>query len=231
MIRILLVEDDAKLNKLLAGDLELEGYQVESSLDGAAAVEAAKRLKPDLIILDVMLPKMSGYEVCRALRKDHYSMPILMLTAKGQETDKVVGLDVGADDYLVKPVGTLELHARIKALLRRRRGDLERMEKAEFDDICIDFKAMRATRAGQPMPLTAREFQILELFLRHEGEVLSRRQFLEQVWGYDAFPTTRAVDNQILSLRQKLSTGGPRAKPYIHTVHGAGYKFLRDAGV
>jgi DNA-binding response OmpR family regulator len=229
MICILLIEDDAKLGKLLTSDLQLEGYKVEHATNGVEGLDAAKRLKPDLIILDVMLPQMSGYEVCRMLRKERYSMPILMLTAKSQEAEKVVGLDMGADDYVVKPVGTLELHARIKALLRRHKRIQPREEPVQIDDLRIDFKAMTAMRGEAAVPLSAREFQILELFLQHEGEVVSRNQFLEQVWGYETFPTTRAVDNQILSLRQKLAGGSARVRTYIHTVHGAGYKFVRDA--
>lgn len=225
MTRILVVEDDPKIVKLLASDLELEGYRVIIAKDGAEGLEIAKREKPDLIILDVMMPKMDGYDVCRSLRKEGCDTPILMLTAKGQETEKVVGLDMGADDYVAKPFGGLELMARVKALLRRHTRELKKLEKAEFDGLAIDFKRMEATNAGKPVPLTLKEFQILELLLRHKGEVVSRRQFLEEIWGYDEMPSTRTVDNQVLTLRQKIWGKGYEEKSRIVTVHGAGYKF------
>jgi DNA-binding response OmpR family regulator len=227
MTRILIVEDDPKLVKLLSSDFELEGYIVSTANNGLDGYEKAKREKPDLIILDVMMPKMNGYDVCRGLRKDGCDTPILMLTAKGQETEKVVGLDIGADDYVTKPFSGMELLARVKALLRRHKRELQKVEAVEFDTIKIDFRRMEATRADKPFDLTAKEFQILELLIRHEGEVISRRQFLEEIWGYDEMPTTRTVDNQILTLRQKLSNKDPKAKDYIQTIHGVGYKFVR----
>ncbi len=223
MARILVVEDDPKILKLLAGDLELEGYLVTTAVDGEQGLERAKSLKPDLMILDVMMPKMSGYDVCRALRKDGSDMPIIMLTAKGQETEKIVGLDLGADDYVTKPFSGMELMARVKALLRRHKRELDKVEKVEFDGLAVDFKKMEAARKGKPIALTAKEFQILELLIRHRGEVVSRRQFLEEVWGYDEMPSTRTVDNQVLTLRQKLSPKDTEA--YIVTIHGVGYKF------
>ncbi|HVO33562.1 MAG TPA: response regulator transcription factor [Elusimicrobiota bacterium] len=227
MIRILVIEDDVKLSKLLVGDLQLEGYTVAAALDGADGYEQAKRVKPDLIILDLMMPKMSGYDVCRALRKDGSDVPIIMLTARGQEVEKVVGLEVGADDYMTKPFSGMELLARVKAHLRRHKRELDKLQIAEFDGVRIDFKRMEASRDGQAIAFTAKEYQLLELLLRHEGEVISRRQFLEEIWGYEEMPTTRTVDTQILSLRQKLAGKNPQAKEYIHTVHGAGYKFVR----
>jgi len=227
MTRILVVEDDAKLNKLLKSDLELEGYTVVTTADGQAGYEQAKRIKPDLIILDLMMPKMSGYDVCRMLRKEGCDAPIIMLSARGQDMEKVVGLGLGADDYVTKPFSGMELLARVKALLRRHKRELDKIETAEFGAIRIDFKRLEATCAGQPIGLTVKEFQLLELLLRREGDVISRRQFLEEIWGYDEMPTTRTVDTQIQTLRQKLSEKDPKNKEYIQTVHGAGYKFVR----
>lgn len=223
MVRILVVEDDPNILKLLPSDLELEGYTVFTAKDGIEGLDRARTLKPDLLILDIMLPQMNGYDVCRALRKDGSEIPIIMLTAKGQEADKVIGLDMGADDYVTKPFGGMELLARVKALLRRHKRQLDKMEKIKFDDISINFKGMEALKKGKPIALTAKEFQILELLVRHRGEVVSRRQFLEEIWGYDDMPSTRTVDNQVLTLRQKLHPKDTEA--YIATIHGVGYKF------
>jgi DNA-binding response OmpR family regulator len=224
MVRILVVEDDPNILKLLPSDLELEGYTVFTAKDGLEGLERARTLKPDLLILDIMLPKMNGYDVCRSLRKDGSEIPIMMLTAKGQEADKVIGLDIGADDYVTKPFGGMELLARVKALLRRHKRQLDKMEKIKFDDVAINFKSMEALKKGKPIALTAKEFQILELLVRHRGEVVSRRMFLEEIWGYEDMPSTRTVDNQVLTLRQKLSPKD--AEAYIVTIHGVGYKFV-----
>ncbi len=224
MVRILVVEDDPNILELLPSDLELEGYTVFTAKDGLEGLERAKTLKPDLMILDVMLPKMSGYDVCRALRRDGSEMPIIMLTAKGQEADKVIGLDFGADDYVTKPFGGMELMARVKALLRRHKRVLDKVEKVKFDDVVVNFKRMEASKKGKPISLSPKEYQILELLLRHRGEVVSRRQFLEEIWGYDEMPSTRTVDNQLVTLRQKLSPKDPET--YIVTIHGVGYKFI-----
>jgi DNA-binding response OmpR family regulator len=220
--RILVVEDDPKIAKLLVSDLELEGYRVEHAADGAAGYDKARRWKPELILLDVMLPKMSGHDVCRALRRDGFEGPILMLTARGQESDKVVGLGLGADDYVTKPFSGLELLARVKAHLRRQ--SRARLETLAFADVKVDFKRMEAAKGGKAVKLTPKEFQILELLARHRGEVVSRERFLSEVWGYDDPPSTRTVDNQVMALRQKLS--GRSGEPCIATVHGAGYKFV-----
>ena len=228
MTRILLVEDDAKVSKLVADDLELEGYRVRTAFDGLAGLEAARTERPDLVILDVMMPKMTGLDVCRALRKEGFDRPILMLTAKGQEAEKVVGLDLGADDYVTKPIGSLELRARIKALLRRHQRHEAPLEAVDFGDVHVDFKRMEATKKNKSLALTRKEFQILELLLRRRGEVVSREKFLEEIWGYetDELPTTRTVDTQIMTLRQKLAGRSGDTSDYIETVHGAGYKFI-----
>jgi len=223
MARILVIEDDPNILKLLPSDLELEGYTVFTAKDGMEGLDRARSLKPDLIILDIMLPKMNGYDVCRTLRKDGSETPIMMLTAKGQEADKVIGLDIGADDYVTKPFGGMELLARVKALLRRHKRELDKLEKIKFDDISVNFKSMEAVKKGKPIALTAKEFQILELLVRHRGDVVSRRQFLEEIWGYEDMPSTRTVDNQVLTLRQKLHPKDTEA--YIATIHGVGYKF------
>ncbi len=224
MTKVLVVEDDPKLRKLIVGDLKLEGFEVIAAHDGVSGLEAARRERPDVLILDLMMPGMSGYDVCRTLRKEGSTISILMLTAKGQESDKVVGLELGADDYMTKPFGGLELIARIKALMRRHSRISAKLEEAHFGDIIVHFKRMEATRGGKRIALTPKEFQILELLLRCRGEVVSREQFLREVWGYEEdLPSTRTVDNQILSLRQKLSKS---TEAYIVNVHGAGYKFV-----
>jgi len=204
----------------------LEGYRVIAAPDGLAGYEGAKRHKPDLIILDLMMPKMTGYDVCRALRKEGFSMPIIMLTARSQECEKVLGLELGADDYVTKPFGGFELLARVKALLRRNKREEKALETVEFGDVRIDFKRMEAASKGKPLSLTHKEFQILELLVQCRGQVISRERFLRHIWGYegDDLPTTRTVDNQVLTLRQKL--GGKTTDSYIQTIHGAGYKFV-----
>ena len=228
MTHIVLIEDDASVRKLIGEDLELEGYRVTLAADGLAGLEAVRRLKPDLIIMDVMMPKMTGYDVCRTLRREGVDAPILMLTAKGQEAEKVLGLDLGADEYVVKPVGSHELQARVRALLRRRAPARETLPDAGFLDVKVSFRKMEALKNGKPLTLTRKEFQILELLLRHRGDVVSRDQFLEDIWGYDSaeYPNTRTVDTQVMTLRQKLA--GKRGDPsaYIQTVHGIGYKFV-----
>ncbi len=224
MVRILVVEDDSTLSKLLVSDLELEGYAVTTAKDGLEGLERAKALKPDLILLDLKLPKMTGYDVCRSLRKEGSDIPIIMLTAKGQEAEKVVGLDVGADDYMTKPYGSMELLARVRALLRRQKRHLEQVEVTQFGDIMLDFNRMEATKSGKPLQLTTKEFRMLELLVRHRGDVISRDRFLEEVWGYEEKPSTRTVDNRMMQLRHKLSPEDPEA--YIISVHGSGYKFI-----
>jgi DNA-binding response OmpR family regulator len=222
--RVLVIEDDADLVKLIMSGLRLEGYSVFSAKNGVEGLDEVRRIKPDLVILDVMMPKMNGYDVCRALRQEKNDVPIILLTAKGQENDKVIGLELGADDYVTKPFGAMELIARVKALLRRHKRILDKVKVFEAGDIRIDFKRMEATCGGKPLPLTPKEFEVLELLIRHRGEVVSRQQFLEEVWGYEEMPTTRTVDNQIVALRQKLSPKDPEA--YIATIHGIGYKFV-----
>ena len=223
--RVLLVEDEAGLRLTLSDRLGSEGYSVETAIDGEAGLARASTGGFDLIVLDVMLPRMNGFDVCREVRQHGVTTPILMLTARGQVVDKVVGLKLGADDYLTKPFETIELMARLEALLRRRPsgaqpgGDLYR-----FGEIAIDFRRMEVTRAGVPIDLSAREFKLLRHFIEHRGATLSRDALLADVWGYDETPMTRTVDVHIAGLRQKIESN-PKAPEHILTIHGLGYKF------
>jgi len=224
--RVLLIEDEAGLRLTLTDRLGSEGYSVETASDGEAGLARAESGGYDLIVLDVMLPRMNGLDVCRAVRQRGITTPILMLTARGQVVDKVVGLKLGADDYLTKPFETIELMARLEALLRRRRsspqpgGDVYR-----FGEIVVDVRRAEVTRAGEPADLSAREFKLLRYFIEHRGATLSRDALLSHVWGYDDMPLTRTVDVHVAGLRQKLESN-PKAPEYIVTVHGLGYKFI-----
>src|SRR5215471_12770177 len=226
--RILLVEDEPGLVLVLTDRLSKEGYSVESAGDGPSGFQRATTGAFDLIILDVMLPHSSGLDVCRDLRQQSIKTPILMLTAKGQLVDKVVGLKLGADDYLTKPFEMMELLARIEALLRRASGGSARIanESAyEFGPIRVDFRSTQVFREGKPVDLSAREFKLLRYFIEHRGATISRDELLNAVWGYDAMPFTRTVDVHVAWLRQKLEPN-PRHPQFILTVHGLGYKFI-----
>lgn len=226
-MRILLVEDEHGLILTLTDRLESEGFEVESSADGKAGFEAALAGGHDLIILDVMLPKKNGYDVCRDLRQKGIQTPILMLTAKGETIDKVLGLKLGADDYLTKPFEVIELLARVEALLRRspsaKNGHAP--DAFRFGDVTIDFKRAEVTRSDSPIELSAMEFKLLHFLIEHRGTVHSRDSLLDAVWGYDAMPSTRTVDVHIAWLRQKLEQN-PKRPHFIQTVHGLGYKFI-----
>ena len=224
MTRILLIEDEPKLTKLVTNDLKLEGYTVDVASDGAAGLEKVASGRWDLVILDVMLPKMDGYEVCRALRAQGSRLPILMLTAKSQDTDKVVGFQVGADDYLTKPFNVLELIARIKALLRRASPaqDLAEYVKGSWR---IDFRRQEARNGKEAIDLTSKEFQILQYLISHRDQVVTREQFLKELWQYEELPSTRTVDNQVASLRRKLGWTEDGKGPKIITIHNSGYRF------
>ena len=223
--KLLLVEDEAGLRLTLSDRLASEGYAVETASDGQSGFERAARGGYDLVVLDVMLPRMNGFDVCRELRRRGVETPILMLTARGQVVDRVVGLKLGADDYLTKPFDAAELVARLEALLRRRPsaarpgGDAYR-----FGDIIVDFRRMEVTRGGQAVDLSAREFKLLRHFTEHRGATLSRDELLTQVWGYDEMPLTRTVDVHVAGLRQKIEAN-PKVPEYILTIHGLGYKF------
>lgn len=222
--KILIVEDEPEMVVGLRDNFTFEGYQVLVANDGEAGVETALTSKPDLVVLDVMLPRLSGLDVCRRLRRQGFSAPILMLTARGQEIDKVVGLEVGADDYITKPFSIRELIARIRAHLRRAANSMGTIGSYAFADVEIDFGKYQATKAGRRLLLSAREFELLHYLIVHKGETVSREQLLNQVWGYDSFSNTRTVDNHIAKLRQKLEDDSSDPK-FILTVHGVGYRF------
>src|SRR6266404_5274482 len=223
MERILIVEDELPMRTALHDVLEAEGYRVLTAADGESGLHRALEEEPDLILLDIMMPKLDGFAVCAELRRRSIPVPILMLTAKGMVEDRVTGLDAGADDYLVKPFSTEELLARVRVLLRR----FQRKEKAPgllvLGDVQIDLGKQIAVRRKKPLHLTAKEFAMLRLLAEAAGEPISRERFLDVVWGYTAFPTTRTVDNHIASLRSKLEPDPDRPR-WIKTVHGVGYK-------
>ena len=227
--RLLLVEDEPGLVMTLTDRLELEGYEVESATDANSALQIASTKPYDAILLDVMLPGGTGFDVCRTLRQKGIQTPILMLTARGQVIDRVVGLKLGADDYLVKPFEMAELLARVEALLRRTSTPPApsgtATESYRFGDIAVDFRRAEVTKGGKPLELSAREFKLLRYFIEHRGAALTRDELLNEVWGYNAMPSTRTVDVHVAWLRQKLEDN-PRHPEYIHTVHGLGYKFM-----
>lgn len=223
MPRILIVEDEADMARGLQFNLEARGFDVTIARDGEAGYQAAIAARPDVVLLDVMLPKRDGYEVCRALRRVEPTLPILMLTAKGQEDDVVLGLKLGADDYVKKPFSVAELVARIETLLRRSAAG--RPERIEFGDVSVDFVRHQATRGGHPLDLTAKEFELLRYFAAHQGAVVSRDALLNAVWGYDTAPNTRTVDAHIVKLRQKIEEH-PHEPRHLLTAHGLGYTFV-----
>jgi len=221
--RILIVEDEPPMRMALLDMLAAEGYRVLTANDGEAGLQQALDERPDLILLDVMLPKLDGYAVCAELRRLEIAAPILMLTAKAQVQDRVTGLDSGADDYLIKPFSTDELLARVRALLRRAQAPQRAITAITLGDTAIDLVRMTARRGDAPVHLSAREFTMLRLLAEAEGEPVTRQRFLDLVWGHTAFPTTRTVDNHIAGLRAKLEPD-PDAPQWILTVHGVGYK-------
>jgi two-component system alkaline phosphatase synthesis response regulator PhoP len=224
--RILLVEDEPGLVLTLSDRLASEGYHVESERDGESGFERAANEAFDLVILDVMLPHKNGFDICRDLRRRSINTPVLMLTARGQVVDKVVGLKLGADDYLTKPFEMMELLARVEALLRRIPATPDsQIEAYQFGPVKIDFRRAEIEREGEKIDLSAKEFQLLRYFIEHRGATLSRDELLNEVWGYDAMPATRTVDVHVAWLRQKLEPN-PRHPQYILTVHGMGYKFI-----
>jgi two-component system alkaline phosphatase synthesis response regulator PhoP len=225
MATILIVEDEPDMATGLRDNLEFEGYEVRIARDGEEALASAAEWAPDLILLDLMLPRRNGLDVCRELRHRGMRVPIIMLTARGQETDKVVGLEIGADDYVTKPFSVRELMARVHVQLRRTVCENAAVEKFRFGEVELDFKRQHAARAGHRLHLTAREFDILKYFVRRRGETISRDELLDKVWGLRAYPLSRTVDNHIAKLRQKIERL-PTEPEYLITVHGLGYKFL-----
>ena len=223
--KILLVEDEPSLILTLSDRLESEGYAVEPVGDGDNALARLKQAVFDLVILDVNLPGTNGFDVCRELRKAGKQLPVLMLTARRQVADKVVGLKIGADDYLTKPFDMAELLARVEALLRRAGGSLkEANDDYCFGDVRVDFKKPEVTKGGEPVQLSALDFKLLKYLIEHRGESLSREVLLDEVWGYDAMLYTRTVDVHVAGLRQKLEDNSSHPE-FIITVHRVGYKF------
>ena len=225
MSSILVVEDDPAILRALADNLKSEAYTVFTAMDGDAGYKLIREKKPDLVVLDLMLPKMSGFEVCHKLRVEAINTPILMLTARGEETDRVLGLDIGADDYMTKPFSVRELLARIRALLRRTQNAKAFPDELKFDNVVVDFKRYESSRNGSPIEMTRKEFGLLRLLAARAGEVVSRDDLLNEVWGLDNYPTTRTVDNHIASLRAKLEVN-PAEPQRLLTVHGVGYKLV-----
>ncbi len=223
MARILIIEDETPMRTALKDVVENEGYRAITAADGESGLQRALEEKPDLILLDVMMPKLDGYEVCAELRRLANPVPILMLTAKGMVEDRVSGLDAGADDYLVKPFSTEELLARVRALLRRFQKHAKSPVKLKFGDVEIDLARQTAMRRKKAIHLTAKEFAMLRLMAESPGEPVTRERFLDVVWGYASFPTTRTVDNHVASLRGKIEMD-PDAPKWIQTVHGVGYR-------
>jgi two-component system, OmpR family, alkaline phosphatase synthesis response regulator PhoP len=223
--QVLLVEDEPGISMILTDRLDLEGYEVDTAEDGEIGLQKAMNGKYDLIVLDVMLPKRSGFEVCRTLRQNNIMTPVLMLTARGNVVDKVTGLQIGADDYLTKPFDTMELVARLQALLRRSQLPGARLaDTYEFADLKLDFKRSEVTRGGAVVQMSAREFQLLKYLIEHRDETISREELLKEVWGYEATPETRTVDVHMAWLRQKLEENQKFPKHFV-TVRGMGYRF------
>jgi DNA-binding response OmpR family regulator len=226
MAHILIVEDEPQMRVGLKDNLEFEGHQVDFAEDGNEGLRKIVENIYDLILLDVMLPKMSGFDVCKKARQAGINTPIIMLTAKGEEIDKVLGLELGADDYITKPFSLRELLARIKAVLRRHeKSPGENIQKVTIGKLTVDFSSYSASIENQNVPLTHLEFQILQYFLRHQNQTVSRDQLLSDVWGYNTQVTSRTVDNFILKLRQKIETN-PAHPSHLLTVHGIGYKMI-----
>lgn len=226
MNHILIIEDDSAIAQGLGDSLKEENFAVMCEADGEKGYKQAKKQKFDLIILDLMLPSMSGRDVCKNLRSDGIQTPILMLTSKSDESDKVLGLELGADDYMTKPFSIKELIARVHALLRRQISVVSTIYECKFGDVYVDFRKQEARKGEKLIKMRAKEFELLKYFVEHEGEVIERAQLLDNVWGYEVAPTTRTVDNYILGLRKKLEKNPSKPKHFL-TIHTAGYKFVK----
>lgn len=223
METMLIIEDDAAMLRGLKDNFTFAGYTVLTADDGEKGLDAALEAKPDLILLDIMLPKINGYEICRLLRKEKLEMPIIMLTAKGEESDIVLGLNLGADDYVTKPFSIKELLARVNAFLRRTKQ--VESQVYTFGDFTLDVAACELTLKGEPVQLSPKEFKMLEYFLNHPGRALTRDTLLNAVWGYNNFVTPRSVDRCVTTLRNKIEID-PHAPVFIHTIREIGYKFV-----
>lgn len=225
MSRILVIEDDHAILRGLKDNLEYESYDVFCAMDGERGYQLIQEQQPDLIILDLMIPKLDGYELCQKIRGEGIATPILMLTARSEEVDRVQGLDLGADDYVTKPFSTPELLARIRAILRRVQPAPELPDQLRFDDVLIDFKRFEAKKGDEVLKLSRKEFGVLRLLGARIGQVVTRNEMLDEVWGHESFPTTRTVDNHIASLRAKLEDD-PAKPSHLITMHGVGYKLV-----
>jgi DNA-binding response OmpR family regulator len=225
MTTILAIEDDPAILRGLSDNLRFEGYEVITAADGETGYNLQRERKPDLILLDLMLPRMSGFEFCRKLRGEGIQTPILMLTARSEEPDRVLGLDLGADDYVTKPFSVRELLARVRALLRRSQPRADLPDDLKFGGTEIDFRSYEARRNGEPIEMTRKEFAILRFLAARAGEVVTRDDLLNEVWGYESYPTSRTVDNHVAGLRGKLERDSSQPE-HIKTVHGVGYKFV-----
>ena len=224
MSRILVIEDDLAILQGVRDNLAYDGYEVLTATDGEAGYRLMREETPDLVILDLMLPRMNGYELCRRVRDEGITTPILMLTARGEEMDRVLGLDLGADDYVTKPFSVPELLARIRAILRRTQSPSALPDTLRFGDVEVDFQRYEARKAGQPVQMSRKEFGVLRCLASREGEVVTREELLDEVWGYDHYPSTRTIDNHIASLRAKVEEDASNPR-YLLTMHGVGYKF------
>ncbi len=221
---IAVVDDDESVSRSLVLNLELEGYRIITAKDGEEGLALINSQQPDLIILDVMMPKKDGLQTCKEVRLAGISTPLILLTARSDEVDRVLGLDLGADDYLAKPFSMSELLARVRALLRRAQVTHE-VDTINFDNVIIDFKAYKAERNQTPLELSAREYRLLKYLVAKKGAVVTRDELLDEVWGYNSYPSTRTVDNHIARLRQKIEDNVETPR-HILTVHGVGYKFV-----
>jgi DNA-binding response OmpR family regulator len=224
-VRVLTVEDEPEMQVILRDNLEYEGYEVVSATTGEAGLQMAAAKQPDLVLLDVMLPRMSGFEVCRRLRAERFTMPIIMLTARNAELDRVAGLEIGADDYLGKPFGVRELVARVRVQLRRAHQPDPGPAEVRLGDVVVDLRLRRARAGRRPLDLSSREFELLEYLIDHADKVVTREELLSAVWGYGEAPLTRTVDNFVAKLRKKVERD-PRDPRHILTVHGSGYRFI-----
>jgi two-component system alkaline phosphatase synthesis response regulator PhoP len=222
--RILIVDDEPEIVRGLEDNLRFEGYDTSAAFDGEEALRRATTEAPDLVLLDVMMPRLSGWDVCRELRRRGIDVPIIMLTARGEEADRVGGLELGADDYVAKPFSLRELLARVRAVLRRP-GPRQTFETFAFGDVRIHRRSRRVVKAGAEVRLTRKEFDLLVYLVLHRGEIVTRDRLLDEVWGYERFPTTRTVDTHVLRLRRKLEPD-PDRPVWIETVHGQGYKLV-----
>ena len=228
MITVLAVEDDPAILRGLSDNLRFEGYDVVTATDGETGYRLHQERKPDLILLDLMLPRMSGLELCRKLRAEGIETPILMLTARGEEPDRVLGLDLGADDYVTKPFSVRELMARVRALLRRSQSGPDESalpDDLNFGEVEIDFRSYEARLSGNPVEMTRKEFAVLRFLASRAGQVVTRNDLLNEVWGYESYPSSRTVDNHVAGLRAKLERDASQPE-HIRTVHGVGYKFI-----